>query len=354
MRNRTCLLLPLIVITLLACSLNLERGKFWTALSLSPLPTPTPVLYTLGPASLDSGLDELNSYRTQITVEVAGQRNGDDVVGHLEAATEVTHRPTALHQILRIDGHLPQTRIPGGISEFYRLDDQVYLKKAGDTLWSQFTAPDPSPGQFGFFELEHLGALPLAVFTPPLTETLNGFDVRHFHFTETDLNHPNFIFNQAQGEVWLADPGDLVVQYIISTTLRVTVPDPTAHLFEQGQLILHYTLTDVNADFTISPPADAVPTTNILSNLPRLPDATIISAFPNLVEYVSATSAISATQFYQQELAAREWNAEDVTLFQEKAHLTYTKEGQRLTLIITPTDDAQKTKIVLNLSPGPQ
>jgi hypothetical protein len=316
----------------------------------SPEPTPTPPQFTIGPTSVSSGLSGLKSYRTNLTVDFTGNRNGEVARGHIEASTEVIQQPPALHHYLKIDGQFPKARMPAGVSEFFRINDRVYLKKAGDNLWSQFTGPDLTPGQLGFYELERLVTLPAAVATLPITETLNGSNVQHYRFSEADLTSSNIIFDQAQGEVWVATPGDYVAQYVISTSLRITLPDPKAHLFDQGQLILHYTLTDVDADFTITPPAD-IPTNNTLSNLPRLPDAEIISVFPDLVEYISATTPLSATQFYQNELAALEWMEEHASIFQEKARLTFAKDGQILTIIITPTED-NKIKVVLDISPG--
>jgi hypothetical protein len=198
----------------------------------------------------------------------------------------------------------------------------------------------------GFLALERLITLPRVVSTPPVSKTLNGFNVQHYHFSEADLTNPNLIFDQAQGEVWVAIPDNYVVQYALSTTLRVSLPDPQINLFDQGQLILHYTLTDVDADFTIIPPVN-IPTNNTLSNLPPPPDARLISVFPDLVEYGSTASAPTITQFYQEKLPTLEWAEEHTTVFEEKARLTFVKEGQILTIIITPSDDPQTIKVVL-------
>jgi hypothetical protein len=328
---------------ILACNLPLNLLQ-----ETSLLPTPTVARFTIGPTSANSDLGKLKSYRTHLTVDFTGNRNGEVARGHIETSTEVIQQPPALHHYLKVDGQIPKTKIPPGVSEFFRINDRVYLKKAGDNLWSQFTGADTTPDQVGFFDLESLITLPLTVSTPPVTETLDGLSVQHYRFSEADLTHPNIIFDQAQGEVWVASPGGYVVQYVISTSLRIVIPDPKAHLIDQGQLILRYTLTDVDADFTITPPAD-IPTNNTLNNLPRLPDAEIISVFPDLVEYLSATTPLSATQFYQNELAALEWTEEHASIFQEKARLTFAKDGQILTIMITPVADSQNIKILLDI-----
>ena len=146
----------------------------------------------------------------------------------------------------------------------------------------------------------------------------------------------------------MAASGEYVVQYTISTTQRVTLPDPQAHLFDRGQFTLHYTLHELDEDFSINPPAD-FPTTNTLNNLPRLPDAEMVAVFPDLVEYVSATTPVSATQFYQNELAAQEWTTETVSVFAEKARLVFSKENQTLTIIITPADTGERINVLLDI-----
>ena len=245
--------------SLLACGLSSQL--------ISPVPTPTPVRYSIGPNSIQDNLAGLQSYRTQLTVDFSGKRNRDAVQGNIEASREVTQEPEARHYTFRLEGHLPQ--FPPGLSEYYRFGDQIYLKKAGDTLWSQFSGVGTTPASMGFLDLEKFMVLPPTVVTPPFTETLNGLPVTRYSFTETDLSDPDMIFDRAQGEVWVATPGDYVVKYVLSTTQRVTLPGPTTHLFDEGQLILHYEMSDVGGDFTIVPPAD-FPTTNLLANLPRL------------------------------------------------------------------------------------
>lgn len=338
MRKFTVVFLLIVWSGLLACGLSNQLT--------SPVPTPTPVQYPVGLASARDNLADLQSYRTQLKVDFSGNRNGDLVEGNIETSTEVTQAPEALHHSFRLEGQLP--KMVAGVSEYYRFGDQVYLKKAGDTLWSQFSGTNTTPAAMGFLNLEKLIVLPATVSTPPITETINGLSVTRYIFAETDLSDPDVIFDQVQGGVWVATPGDYVVKYVISTTQRVTLPDPAAHLFDEGQLILQYEVSDVDEDFAINPPAD-FPTTNTLNNLPRLSDADIVSTFPNLIEYVSATTPVSATQFYQNELAAQEWTEENVSVFEEKARLVFSKEGQTLTIIITPLDNDQNIKVLLDI-----
>ena len=115
-------------------------------------------------------------------------------------------------------------------------------------------------------------------------------------------------------------------------------------------MTLHYSLTDINTDLTINPPSiSTMLRDNQLDHLPRLPDAEISSIFPTLIEYTSVISPISATLYYRDELTAQEWTENNAEIFNEKTRLIYSKEDQRLDVIITPTADPDKVKVVLNL-----
>jgi hypothetical protein len=119
---------------------------------------------------------------------------------------------------------------------------------------------------------------------------------------------------------------------------------------DEGTLNLHYTLTNLTTDFTILPPGNAVKMdSGALAALPRLADAELTSVFPNLIEYTSSTGAISATLFYRDQLLALDWQEENSTIFTEKAKLTFSKAGQTLTIIITPSGEGDKIKVLLEL-----
>jgi hypothetical protein len=318
------------------------------------LPAATPENgFPIAPTRLESRLDQLDSYRTQLTLDFEGTQAGQPAAGHIEALTEVNRKAAAQRHLLKIEGTISNT--PTGRFEFFQLDRQIYLFKVGETIQFE-AAPNQqlSPGEFGFLEPDKWAILPPATAHPPQPGTLNGIEVQRYHFTEADLKDPHFSFSQAQGELWLAVPENYIVQYVISATLKTVTPLPGAHLLDEGQLNLHYSLTDTNTDFTIESPAVLTDTNPAdLAAIPRLPDAQIISFFPALIEYTSAISSISATLFYRDELFARDWTESSSDIFNEKSNLVFAKEGQTLTIIITPAGEPDKIKILLDLKSSP-
>ncbi|MFN8458217.1 MAG: hypothetical protein U0401_26795 [Anaerolineae bacterium] len=341
------LLIPLMsAIAALACGLNspwLPLGS----VGQSPLATPTPLALEAG--FIRSGLNRLQSYRASIIVEFEGMRNRQPVQGRIESLIETTRQPEALHQYLKVQTSLTDTQVITGVSEFYRVGAEVLVKKGDRGEWFRFTDAAASPEQMGFVAPERLMTLPPALKQAPQPEILNGQPVQRYSFTAAELSDPNLSFETAQGELWLAQPSQYLAQYVLSATLRVIIPDPTAHFFDQGRLNLRYTVSDVNEAFEIQPPRNVLTQSNSLGRLPRLPDAAMVSVFPTFIEYTSATSPLSATLFYRDELPKLGWTEviSQSEVFKEKARLNFAKAGQNLTILITPAEEKDRTKILL-------
>jgi len=317
-------------------------------------PSPTPQRFAVDVTTVNSGLAKLNSYRANLAVDFNGTRSGQPSSGRIESLTEINRPAAARHHYLNVNATIPHVQ-NRGISEFFQVDRQIYVTSAGEASAGetmQFEAPagsQISPGTLGFFELDRLVVLPAMVSTPPQTETLHGQPVQRYSFTQADLPSDAIIFEQAQGNLWVAETDNYLVQYVISATVKMPTPIPNAHILDQGSLNLSYTLTDVNADVPISPPAQ---TGGSFANFPPPPDSQITAVYPTLIEYSSVTSPISATLFYQTGLPPNGWTEESADLFEEKARLIYSKDSQRLTILITPTDNPNKIKIVLDMLPG--
>jgi hypothetical protein len=350
--------LALVVSTTVACGFGPNSlGTFVPFLEPAPEPTPISAQYEVKPKSVSDGLGELDSYKANVIVEFEGERTGQPIAGRMESLTQVVKQPPALHRYLKTELITPTTTLTSGIAELYELDERIYVRNGRAGNWlavgnAQSLASQLATDEVGLFELDQLIILPLTVSTPPQSETLNELSVQHYSFTERDLPRSNLIFDKAQGELWIASHGNFLMHYVISATLRTATPIPQAHLLDQGQLTLHYSLTDINTDLTINPPSiSTMLRDNQLDHLPRLPDAEISSIFPTLIEYTSVISPISATLYYRDELTAQAWTENNAEIFNEKTRLIYSKEDQRLDVIITPTKDPNKVKVVLNLKP---
>lgn len=341
------LLLFILSVVLSACAVN-PLFQPNTAPTAPPVATLTPPPIALNLKSATAGLADLQSYRAKLTVDFEGTRNGQPTQGRLESLTEVTRQPAAWHQTLKVNTTLTSTEIISGVSEFYRAGEQVYVKRGTEGAWFSFSDGAVSPADLGFFALDRLIVLP-AVVSSPQAELLDGQKTQRFSFTGQDLAAPNLIFERAAGDLWLVPPDKYLAQYVISATVRVVIPDPKAHLFDQGRLTLRYTVSDVNAELTITPPNESQVERSPLSRLPRLPDAKIVSIFPTFIEYTSAITPIAAALFYRDQLITEGWTENQADIFNEKARLLYAKDDESLTVLITPGEERDKIKVLLDL-----
>ncbi|MCB0155730.1 MAG: hypothetical protein KDF65_13110 [Anaerolineae bacterium] len=316
---------------------------------LQPTPTPTPRLqFTVGPVSADLGREALDSYQASLRLEFTGTLEERPVSGQVEALSEVVKQPPARHLYLSVTGQPPRM-LPRGVSEVFQNENELYFKKASDAAWSQITADESAIERLDLFDPERLILIPTTVTVPPQPELLNEREVEHYRFDELDLTGPAITFESAQGDLWLTRPDNILVQYTLSATVRMPLADPAIRLFESGQLKLSYALSDRDAPLEIRLPETVTRETSALAALPQLPDAQIVTAFPSLLEYTSAISAISATLFYREQLNALDWTEESAEIFNEKASLTFSKEDQTLSLIIAPAETSDTIKIVLNV-----
>ena len=341
--------IKLLLLTIGLCFMSACGLTHRPALPGPQAPTPTPALqFTVGPTTYESGLDQLDSYRVNLELDFAGFLDGKPTAGQIEVLTELTRQPSAQHRYLKAstDNHFQNTGL--GVSEFFQVDNQIYFKGVDTPGWSQFSAGRASADQLDLIEPERLIILPNTVSQPPQAETLQDLSVKHYQFTQDDLNSSQIIFEQAQGDLWIAAPENFLIQYTLSATLKITLPDPKAHFVDEGTLNLFYAVSDVNQDFTIVPPVSQISDNHPLEELPRPADAQIVTRFPTLLEYTSAISPVSATLFYRDQLSTLEWVEDDAQIFNEKANLIFSQENQTLRILITPGDD-HYSKVLLNL-----
>jgi hypothetical protein len=345
----TKLFLPLIIFMLILTGCEGPAGSLGGLFKIQPTTTPTPVSYPLTSQPVSAAApNDVNSYRASLIIEFDGLKQQERLTGSIESLTEIDRRAAMHHYYAKNNG----------ITELFQTGDYVFLKKPGEPTWQMWpvsektNTDDPLPGLPGW---EQLLILPKTVQSPPQPQTLNNLNVQYYTFTEQDLmDLPDLVVQKAQGEVWLSVPGNIVMQYTISATLKYVSPPPQAHLFDQGHLHVGYSVADVNQPLAITPPkADVIFTKTPFEALPRLPDATITTIFPTLIEYTSAQSPISATIFYRNELLDQDWEEANADIFNEKAQMSFVKADERLSVIILPREDTSQTKIGLSLSASP-
>ncbi len=304
--------------------------------------------YPLNLAS--GGLERLNSYQAKITVDFNGQRHGQTSAGHVESLTEIDRRGAALRQTQSVTATIPNRKFNANHTEFLKVGQKIFVKQDDESFGFEAGPNQPvSPAEFGLLALESLVALPPSVPIAPKFTTQNGLNVQQYHFSEQDLAGQKLTFTRAEGEVWVATPGNYVTQYEISGTLKAAAPTAAEHLLDEGQLRLSYRLDKVNQPLELALPAATAAVTPTLAALPRLPNAQVTAAYPALIEYRSVISPVSATLYYRQAMPPLGWTEELASVFNEKARLVFTQNNRRVLIFITPLDEPGQIKVVVNL-----
>jgi len=315
----------------------------------SATPTNAP-RYPLNLASATGGRERLNSYQVKITVDFNGQRHGQTSAGRVESLTEIDRRGAALRQTQSVTATIPNRKFNANHTEFLKVGQKIFVKQDDESFWFEADPNQPAtPAEFGLLALESLVALPPSAPAAPKFTTQNGLNVQQYHFSEQDLTGQKLTFAQAEGEVWVATPGNYVTQYEISGTLKAAAPAAAEHLLDEGQLRLSYRLDKVNQPLGLALPAATTAVTPALAALPRLPNAEVIAAYPALIEYRSVISPVSATLYYRQTMPPLGWAEELASVFNEKARLAFTQNNRRVLIFITPLDKPGQIKVVVNL-----
>lgn len=342
----TCLITAMLATLVLACRFVGAQEQA----TPQPAPTRTP---TPAPLRVNS-LDTLDSYTARFELDFAGRLDGRLTAGSISSTVSVQRDPPAHYQILEVDLTTPNSRLIAGEAEFIQVGGQTYVKQPGQEAWISFSNDAVQPADLGMLQLDALVMVPEQISTMPaevITYTVSGRprEIAVYRFTAGDMYDPNLIFEEASIGVWLTVPDNYMVHYAMSATVRAVIPNPNIHLFDEGQYAISRSLHSINEPLTITPPAEALTVTSVLTTVPRLPDARLMTIFPTLIEYTSAISALSATVFYRDALLEQGWAAEPTsTIFDDKATLDFTKADQSLTIIITPAI-SDTIKVLLSL-----
>jgi hypothetical protein len=303
----------------------------------------TPQQFSIKPNIVESGSEQLRSYRADYRLSYDGVRGGQRVAGEIVQTILVEGQLRNISQVITSSG--------AGISqvEYYETGDRVYVDQDEDRFWfEEEVIPDLVPEDVGIWPMQRLILLPDYVSQTPQTDSWNGNPVQGFSFTETDLSNPQLDFETARGRLQINPNGNYLVTYSLTGTMELVMPLRDIHLVDRGKVAISYTLSQPDATKVTSPSVEnSVRST--LASLPRPEDAQITVIYPALLEYSSVISPISATLFYGDILSQLGWTQTLTDVFNEKARLGFEKDAERISVIVVPDVVTNVRKITLSL-----
>jgi hypothetical protein len=282
-----------------------------------------------------SGLQDLESYRAAFRFDWNGTRSGEPVTGFMEMRSAFVREPAA--QELYFEGQGFEAGENQGLGKvaFVQVGNTAWFYEGESDSWMQVPAGSIDFAEGLFFQPQDL----LQDFDVikgrrnPVPKQVNGVPCHVYTFDEKDFDlAQGGTVVRADGEVCVAVDGGYVVQLSVDADFRYSDPE---EVFEEGNIIMTFDISEVNQPITIEPPAEAEAQAGGRDDVPMLPDAEVNFASGEFISYRTSSSVADAAGFYQDDMSKFGWTADEGNvILDENALLHYTKGGESADVII--------------------
>lgn len=316
---------------------------------------------TLSPDQLEA-IAKLDSYRSVTRFSSEGtQTDGSVEKTSLEIASEFNRADDAGHFSMTI---LDQGKAEPGATptpqtmEYYQIGKTMYTNLGGDQGWMQI-GMEANP--FNDPQMDFI-TKPGAIFSGLDTlkrerpdEKVNGIDSRRYSFDEKALGS---LLGQgeatAKGQLWVAKDGGFVTKYILDIQVRNGGASLMAPEMKEGKLRMEFELKDVNQPITIEVPKEATGGAKLagFGDTPfPTPDGTrTMAASGNFAIFQTDMAPADVQKFYEDTLAKLGWTKDEGSSMAtgDTVSLTFTKDSNKLTVLVTKDAQSGKTQIMAN------
>lgn len=292
---------------------------------------PGPFIYT----DTKAGLSQLPSYQVVLTITFDGTRDGQPQKWSKTYTMLATKDPQARQLTIEQTGDSSNLN-PVFLAE---MNGMAYERRGENVCTATPIREENSLGE----RLEPASFLTYVVGAEEAgSETVNDVTANHYTFDQRALGEQDL--TESTGELWVASEGNYIVKYLLTRTGK-------ADYFGEGiegTLTLDYELIDPTQPATIQLPADCPPG---LVDAPLLPDASNVENLPGALSYNTSTGLAEAAAFYQAEIPKLGWTLEGAADITESAALlSYKKDRQNMTVVLTTTDSVTTVHILLENS----
>ncbi len=298
-----------------------------------------------------TGLENLKTFRTKMTMEVEGIKEGKTVTGTYEILGAYNREQKASSFTVKTAGSLMgDMGAQESTVEIVQIGTQTWIR-FGDQ-WVQSSGNEDRMMQgMTLSPKEVVGDLEGLQRVRP-DEKINGIDSRHYRFDEKSVT----VFqSQAfggltkfQGDIWIAKGDD---EYIVRIIIQGE--GEKVELFEEvenAKLRFAYDVYDVNKPLTIEPPTTAAPTLLGFAEgeLPMLEGAEIKLSMQNMIVLQVDQKPEDVVKFYRESLKDLGWEEEGEPMVAGDVSMLRFKKGEvTLNVMITVDKDTKKTAVTL-------
>ena len=294
---------------------------------------------------IDPGaMGELSSYRSRITMEIESAEGEGEVV---EVELSTTRDPAAQHIMMMSQG------------------EEIEMVQIGNDQWMRFgedwmqstveeTETDMSEQLSSFFmDVEDYGDLEDEEYEYVGKEKVNGLNTRHYRLEYSSLLGGLGLgaeeeIDKGEADVWIVDEPDLP-----KFVLRADVYMEGTIDGEEGKIMISQEIYDVNADFTIEPPADAA-SGGLPEDIPMYEGATNVNAMAGMSFFSTPDDVTAVADFYVEAMPENGWTRDEAQDLESEGTVMYTfeKEGRMAQITITESDEEGSDVIITVQEPA--
>lgn len=284
------------------------------------------------------GLSSLNSYESTFTMAFKGTDSGQPKEWTWTINEQFVKNPPAKHSTM--SGLGTATSGQDTSIETIEVNGKTY-SKFGDICASSDASEAPTANN-GFTPSSVIGDIKTAQLLG--TDNINGVSAQHFAVNIADLTALG-AYTNGKSEVWIAQPGNFVVKYSFEATGKDTFFGGGANA--EGTIKWTYELKSANQPIVIEPPKDCG---GAPADIPVMADATDQSAFGAMTTYTSATAFDTVVKFYQTEMVAKGWAAQEGGMSADGfTMLSFTKDKRTASVTISADKDKNTTSVMISV-----
>ncbi len=304
--------------------------------------------------TLPTGSDlPFNSYRVTMEMSFTGvNADGEEVTQAMTMNSAYTTDPAATSVTMNMTGL--DNAMGGDLVEMAQIEGTTYMVIPDVGC---ITTQDDSMSDAPFADImspdDFLGDLDGAKYEGE--ETINGVRTLHYSFDKavflsTQMSGDEI--EEAEGHIYIAKDGNYVVRMVIDATGKIDLLDKGGD--ENGDLHIEMNLLDIDEPIEIVMPAACEAGAAGGSAFPVMDDATETATFGGMTSYKTAAATEDVLAFYDDALVADGWVKDESSSFISggTALVSYTRDGETLTLSINADENAGGTDVLLMSDAG--
>lgn len=325
------------------------RLQFWVVLSLALIvglgcgQASTPVYTGSGEQtsdglSLGSGLDGLQSYRSNLVLRLEGQTSqGEATTAVFQLMEESSVEQAAYHLLTKLE----EQNVPPGSLELYKIQEAVYLVStefSGGTGCLKLSGAKTAARQIGEIgptsAFESIGLSDLI----GQDETVNGILTDHYKVGRAGFKLG--AVEQIEADVWVAKQGHYVVRFTGKASGTLDLQGGPG----RGNLTWEYNLNDVNAT-QVGLPAECGQ--DALADVPMPDGASDLRQMGAGLTFRVSRAPQDIADFFRTALPAQGWSIERESSDGNAYTFDIIKDGRSIGLFVSTSEGSSQVLIIV-------